>query len=193
MIICRKPLLYDVDLLGLAGLVLSGLAAWWFVVAPWQDTWARHAEMAARHAATESRLHTQFAALEQAQAALGRISACLAAETGKVPRAAALSALMQEMTDLARTSHLDLLSVAPQPAAREGSYVVTDIVVVARGRSHDLVAFLSRFAERNPHQALRKLSVTRPPGSTDEACELGWTVRLYTLPDQPLTAPGVAS
>lgn len=193
MIVCRKPLVYDVDLLGLAGLVLTGLAAWWFVIAPWQRTWARHAELAARHTAAESRLQAEFAALEQAQEALGRITACVTAETGRVPRAAALSVLLGEMTDLARAARLELLSVAPQPAVREGSYAATDVVVVGRGCSRDFVRFLENFARQNPHQALRKFAVTRAPGSADELCELSWTVRLYTLPEPPASAPGVAS
>ena len=52
MIVCKKPCtLYDVDLLGAAGVLALGLAAWWLVVAPWQQMWHDYQALSTARAA----------------------------------------------------------------------------------------------------------------------------------------------
>ena len=57
MIVCKKPCtLYDVDLLGAAGVLALGLAAWWLVVAPWQQMWHDYQALSTARAAAAARL-----------------------------------------------------------------------------------------------------------------------------------------
>lgn len=187
MIVCKKPCtLYDVDLIGLVGLAALGLAAWWLVLAPWQTTWNRYRELAVKHLAAESKLQQEVLELKQFQERLAQIEGTVTSQAEEVPHAAWLSRLLRKMTDLAKEAELEVHSVAPQPAIREGEYLVNDIQLTGRGRSHGLIRFLDQLARENPYQSLRYCSITHSAGESDPTCELSLTVRLYLLPlDRP--------
>jgi hypothetical protein len=94
------------------------------------------------------------------------------------------------MTDLAKDAELELINVAPRPAVAEGAYLVSDIEVTSRGRSHDFIRFLDQLALGNPYQALRSCSITHLASSDRTTCDLTWTVRLYVLPSVASAAGG---
>lgn len=186
MIVCKKPItLHDVDLMGMAGLAALGLAAWWLVAAPWQQTWTNYGELAAKHRSIETQLQEDVVELERFQQGLAQLEQTLTSQAEKVPRAVSGSRLLREMTDVAKHAQLRILSVAPQPAKRDGDYVINDIQLTARGRSRDFIRFLDRLARDNPYQSLQHCSITRPAGRDEPTCELSWLVRLYLLPTDP--------
>jgi len=193
VIVCKKLKLYDVDLIGLGVLVAFGVAAWWLVVVPWQRTWTGYQDMAAQQAEMEHRLQDEIVTLEQRQQELVQLEEVIEAEVGGVPHAGTLSGLLQEITDMAREANLDLLSVAPKPAAASGAYLVSDVQMGGRGCSHDFIRFLDCLAQRNPYQVLHDCSITSSPMGPGLSCELGWTVRLYLLPDPSSRDEGESS
>lgn len=183
MIIARKPwVLYDVDLLGAGTVIALALAACWLTVMPWQRTWARSRELATQHATLQAGLRDDVAELERFEQQLKQLEGVVNTQAAEVPRADSVSDLLRRITDLAKDAELELINVAPRPATVEGAYLVSDIEVTARGRSHDFIRFLDQLAMGNPYQALRSCSITRPASSGRPTCELVWTIRLYVLP-----------
>lgn len=183
MIICRKPFtLHDVDLLGLVGLTVLGALAWWLVVLPWQRTWASYRELAGRHAAAQASLRGAMAELTKYRDGLDALRSVIAAEAENVPQAASISRMLRDMTGIARESGIEILSVVPRPAARDGDYVVNDIHVLGQGRSLDFMRFLNRLAEANPYQSLQQCSIQRSAEGGEPRCRLAWQIRLYLLP-----------
>jgi hypothetical protein len=184
VIVCRRPLaLYDVDLLGAAGLLLLGFAAWWTVWAPWQRTWHECRALGAERRAAEIQLQQQLTELERFEKGRAWLESQIAGQSERAPGPAALPTLLQQMTELARDAHLELVSVKPQPAAREGVYLVSDVQFAGRGQSRDFIRFLDRLAEQNPYQRVRTCAVRRPAQAAEpRPCELEWSVRLYLQP-----------
>jgi Tfp pilus assembly protein PilO len=194
VIVCRKPwTLYDFDLLGLAGLVVVGLATWWAVLAPWRHMWNEYRRLSAARDTTARALQEEAAALADCEQNLGQLEGAIAAEANDVPHSAAYARLLKRMTDAALDAQLELLNVSPQPIVQRGPYLVSDVKLGGRGRSQDFIRFLDRLAQENPCQALQACSVTRnaaPAGPLAPVCELSWTVRFYLLPDEPSEAKG---
>ena len=183
MIVCKKPwTLYDVDVAGMAGVVVLGLAAWWLVVAPWQRVWSDYRGLTGVRSVSQDALNKDMVELERFKQGLEQLEGVVATETRHVPRADSFSRLLEQMTGLAREASLELLNVAPQPATVSGAYVVSDVQVGGRGRSQDFIRFLDRLALENPCQSLQACSITRATKETQPTCELAWTVRLYLLP-----------
>ncbi len=194
MIVCRKPCtLYDFDLLGVAGVVVIALAAWWAVMVPWRHMYSDYQRLVVARDNTEQALQQEVAALDRFEQGLAQLEDAVASETDDVPRSTAHAQLLQHMTDAALGAHLELLNVSPQPAVVRGPYLVSDVKLGGRGRSQDFIRFLDRLAQENPYQTLQTCSLTRAaqPGPPQAAlCELSWTVRLYLLPDRAGAAPG---
>ena len=183
MIVCRKPwTLYDVDVAGMAGVVVVGLVAWWLVVVPWQRVWNDYRGLTGVRSVSEDALHKDMVELERFERGLEQLEGVVAAQTRHVPRADSFSRLLKQMTDLAREASLELVNVAPQPATASGAYLVSDVQVGGRGRSQDFIRFLDRLALDNACQSLQACSITRATKETQPTCELTWTVRLYLLP-----------
>ncbi len=172
----------DIDLMGLGGGALCLILGWWLVVAPWMSTWSDYRAVALRRAEASAGLRDDVHELERFQVGLVQLEDAVTSQSDAVPHATSTSSLLREMTAIAEDCSLKLLSVAPQPAANDGKYVVTDVQVAGRGSSHDFIRFLDRFAQQNPYQALRFCSITRLPDSDSPDCELAWAVRLYLLP-----------
>lgn len=193
MIVCKRPCtLYDVDLMGLAGLAGLAVAAWFLVIAPWQRLWSEYRAVSEARIAAEAGLQADIRELRAFEQGLAQIEATTTGQVDDVPRAAELATLLRQMTDIAAAERLALLNVAPQPLAREGEYLVTDIEVTARGTSHDFLRFLDRFAQANPHQSLQACTIERHPEQPDPTCQLSWMVRLYLLPAASATEGGAA-
>lgn len=194
MIVCRRPCtLYDVDLIGLAALAAIGAAAWFFVVAPWGDTWTRYRELAARRTAVETQLQRDLDDLQRFEADLARIQRAGADQAGRAPTAASVSQLLRQVTDLAQVAGLELLSVAPQAMQRDGPYLVHEIQLAGRGRSRDFFLYLDRLAREIPYQSLQNCSISRAATSAEPICDLAWSIRLYLLPEAPAPATGGSS
>lgn len=191
MILCRKPIpIYDVDLIGVAVLAVTALAAWLCAVVPWREAWRTQRALATRYAVAQQQLQTNLGELQQLQSRLAQVQNFVNTQQAQVPHPGALSHMLREMTEIAKDERLELLAVTPQPAAREGAYVVNDIQVVGRGASHDFIRFLDQFARRNPYQYVRHGQLRRDATAPSPTCELHWTVRFYMLPIEPNTPAG---
>ena len=183
MIVCKKPCtLYDADLLGAAGVLALGLAAWWLVVAPWQQMWHDYQALSTARAAVSAKLRDDVKELERFEQGLTQLDGLVTADFGDIPRSDSISQLLRKITDLAEGEKLELLNVTPQPATASGAYFVSDIKVGARGHSRDFIRFLDRLARENPYQSLQTCSISRAAQGPPGVCEFAWTVRAYLLP-----------
>lgn len=182
MIITRRPwTLFDVDVLGAAVVLLMGVAAWWSVWRPWRQTWADYRAAVVSRAAVTAKLEEEQLALREFEQNLAPLQDTIAAQFMRIPAVSSFSSLLRQLTDVAHEVHLELLSVEPQPMAAQGTYLVSDIQVGARGRSGDFVRFLDRLAQENPYQTLRLCSIQRPATAETPNCNLTWTIRMYLL------------
>ncbi len=183
MIISRRPwILFDVDVLGAAVVLLLGVAAWWSVLRPWQQTWADYRAAVTSRAVVTAKLEEEQLALREFELNLAPLQDTIAAQFKQIPAVDAFSNLLRQLTDVAHEARLELLSVEPQPMLAQGTYLISDIQVGARGRSPDFVRFLDRLAQENPYQTLRLCSIQRPAASEMPTCNLNWTIRMYLLP-----------
>jgi len=182
VIVCRKPRLYDVDLMGLFAALVLVAAGLWLAVAPWQRTWSAYHRVAVARAAAQERLHNEIVKLELFEQGLAPLEDTVNAQASGVPTADSFSLLLGRMTAVARDLNVELRNVAPQPAVTSGMYLISDVHVGGRGTSHDFIRFLDRLAQENPYQMLRSCSIIRNPTDPQAACELAYTLRLYLLP-----------
>jgi Tfp pilus assembly protein PilO len=193
MILCQRPRLYDVDLMGLFGALILVAAGLWLALAPWQRTWSTYKRLATARAAAQERVHQEIVKLERFERGLAPLEDTVQTQATHVPTADSFSRLLGQMTDVARASNLELRNVAPQPAVPNGMYLVSDVLVGGRGQSQDFIRFLDRLAQENPYQMLRSCSIVRSPADTQATCELTYTLRLYLLPGTPATPDGGGS
>lgn len=184
MIICKHPVrLYDVDVLGLLGVViLTGLAGW-LLVFPWQETWEGYQGLAAKRALARQQLDNTIVQLETYEQGVAELEEVLAAQIEVAPSAGVFSKMLQKMTDVAQAANLEIVSVAPQPMKPLGDYLISDVEVRGRGQSTDFVRFLDQLAQENPYQALNACSIEKRKSNPEGLCDVSWTVRLYFLPD----------
>jgi hypothetical protein len=183
MIVCKKPCtLYDVDVLGAAGVLVLTLAAWWLVVAPWQHMWRDYQALSAARVVATTQLCDDVKELERFEQGLTQLDELVTADFGDIPRSDSVSQLLRKITALAEGEKLELLNVTPQPATPSGAYLVSDIKVGARGHSRDFIRFLDRLARENPYQSLLTCSINRAAQTAPGICEFDWTVRAYLLP-----------
>jgi Tfp pilus assembly protein PilO len=183
MIICRRPLtIYAVDALGATFVVGLMALSYWFIWRPWQETWQGYRECTVQRGLAGQELKGELLNLERFEERLAGLEEVVLAQSARIPRSDALAGLLREMTETAAEAQVEILSVTPQPAVREGEYVVCDINVAGRSRSHDFVRFLDCMAARNPYQSLRDCAVRRSTGTADGLCDMNWTMRVYMLP-----------
>jgi hypothetical protein len=190
LVVCRKPwTLYDVDLVGALVVAALLIAGGWLTAARWKDTWSEYQRLAHARAVAEAKLQEDVQEIGQFQQRLAPLQQLVNAQGDRVPAASAFPHLLRQVTDIARDSDLDLVSVAPEPAAPQGSYLVCDVVFEAHGHSLSLVRFLDRLAQDNPYQSLVACSINRHAASPERTCELAWVVRLYMMPTTTAALP----
>lgn len=183
MIVCRKPwTLYDVDLAGIGGAAVLLLAGWWLVAAPWQALWREFHTFAAARTAEQAGLRADLVGLTEFEQSVTDLERVVLTQEGAVPTADTISQQLQKLTDLAAATDVELLSVTPQPVAAAGEYVVSDVQIGGKGRSHDFIRLLDRLAQENPYQSLRNCVISHSSPPDQAACELNWTMRMYLLP-----------
>lgn len=196
MIISRRPIpIFDVDLVGAATIAAVVAAGWWLVLQPLQQTWSDYGAVALEHRTVQEALQGEIAALEEFRRRVTQYEEVVADHADAVPNAGTVSDLLQEITDLAEASNLEVFTVRPARGTRQGAFTVSDVEVGGRGSSRNFVRFLDELAQRNPYQTLMRCTIRRLPESEGDACDLRWTTRLYLLPDaeSPLAASGGAS
>lgn len=193
MIVCHKPwTVFDVDLVGAAGVGILLLASAWLVVLPWQRTWSEYQTLAAAQTAAEAQLHEDAVTLDRFGDELEPLDSLVKREAQSVPQASALPELLRRIADTARESNLELMSVTPQPVSPAGAYLTTDIQFGGRGASLDFIRFLDQLARENPYQALQTCAVSRSAGTAAATCEMTWALRLFLLPaENPADSGGV--
>jgi Tfp pilus assembly protein PilO len=183
MIITRRPFaIYDVDLIGLAGVAALGVAAWFLAIAPWQSLAGDYRDLVTQRSVAQRALDNAQRQHDRFERDLPPLKKLVGEHAVDTPQASALPQLLSELTTLAQASGLEISTVAPAPVSAQGAYLVADVQVTGRGASQAFVRFLDELAQRNPYQTLRECSVHQS-GATDEAvCDLAWTQRFFLLP-----------
>ena len=191
MIVSRKPCtIYDVDVIGVAALVVTGLAAWFGVIVPASANATEYQALSARIAAAETKLEHAGEQLRNVNARITALQNGVADRTRDAPKSGALTPFVQCAASLAEECELQVAQVLPQPVRHADGYLIGDVWFSGRGTSLNFARFLDQLARVNPYHGVEGFSIKRSGGEPDDPeCALSWTLRLYMLEDAPGETP----
>jgi Tfp pilus assembly protein PilO len=193
MIVARKPcVIYDVDVIGVVGLLVLGLAGWFGVVVPANANAIEYAALSAQIAVAETKLEQASQRLREVNTRIASLQSGVAERTRDAPKRTALTSFLQCAATVAEECDLQIVQVVPQPVREAEGYFVGDVSFTGRGTCLDFARFVDRLARRNPYHAVQAFAIEQRGGEADDAqCQLSWTLRLYMLGDEaPAEAEG---
>lgn len=187
MIVCRKPCtIYDVDVIGVAALVVIALAACFGVIVPARVNATEYRARAAQIAAANAQLEQTHGRLRKINAEITTLRSGVAEHMRAAPKPGAQTQFLQRVASLAKQCNLQIAQVWPQPTQMAKGYLLSDIRFSGRGTALDLARLLDQLARENPYQRLEDFAITHAADPEDPRCALSWTLRLYMLADDPL-------
>lgn len=191
MILMRKPLrVFDVDVLGVAVLVVLGVGAYLTAVVPGR---AQAKQRRSLKMDAES-VEAQVCSVEERLRAIERLTRELrdvvARRVDSSPVRSEINAIVNHIVADAEQAGLRIASVEPEPAERVGDTYVSAVSVIASGRQPDCVAFLDALAMRHPYHSIESLSLVRQPDLAEFRCRIVLRVWLHVLPDEMRLAKG---
>lgn len=188
MVLCRRPIrVFDVDVVGLAGLALIGAAAYLLLIHGVRSDWRAFQDAAQQRTATERTVSGMHAVLRALDADITRIALVSKQAVGTAPRQGDIPAMLAQLADIAQRCGVDLGQVTPQPAVAGNGYWYVDVEVTGRGASGAFIALLDQFALLNQYHSIPRLSV-QTDGVNGGTCRLAWTLRLHVLPEEMAAA-----
>ena len=184
MIVCRKPFtIFDVDVIGVAALVVLALAACFGVLVPASANATEYRALSARLVAADGRLEQTNQQLRRINSEIAALESGVAERTRAAPGADAPTPFLQRVAALAEQWNVQLVQVLPQPTRAADGYLFTDVRFSGRGTSLSFAGLLDQLARENPYHALQDFAITRSADPGDTRCALSWTLRLHMLED----------
>jgi hypothetical protein len=193
MIVCRKPCtLYDVDVIGLAVLLVIVLAAWFGVILPAGAKAAEHRELSAKIVSAAAAADQTGEHLRRVSREMELLQIGVAGHMDTAPKPGALTPFLDRVASLATRCGLEIMQVLPRPVRPADGYLACVVSFTGRGRGLDLARLIHELSLDNPYFALQSFSIKSSPHSSGGECELSWALRLYMLEDgaQPLSPAG---
>lgn len=182
MILIRRPVtLFDVDLIGVLGLLGLGAAAGWLILQTSSASALLRQDQARLKNADPLR-RAQLQTLNTLQQEIELLRANVAKRQAHAPGPASVSGLVGQIARAAHSAGLELLNVTPGPLVTQDGQLLCDIQVAGRGSSLSFLQFLFDMADSNPYQTLQAFSISRPVTPDGPACQINWTLRLHMLP-----------
>ena len=181
MVVCRKPLILGIDLLGLAG--LAGLVAFVIIVLliPLQSDLI-----------TLPRLRNERMALQQQRLELVSHNAALRQKLDtheQLLREQAgqplsdVGTFLTHMSEQCRQSGIRLQTVEPLATLPGETYNSWRVQVRARGLFPNFEALLRRIESWSPYVQVNNILIMGPADTDSHDCELAWTVQVNYLPE----------
>ncbi|MFH1747146.1 MAG: GspMb/PilO family protein [Planctomycetota bacterium] len=183
MVICRKPLILGLDLLG--GLLMALLATFavFWIIMPLQhslaalptsreqlsDTHRQRTRLVARNQAAEEALRTRELWMrEQATQPLANVGTFL-----------------ELMTEQCQRSGVTLMQVQPLAVHHGEDYQSWDVQVRAQGTFPGFACLIHSIESSSPYVQVDNLLVNGPSSPAQNTCELAWTVRVNSITSWP--------
>lgn len=182
MIVCRKPCtIYDVDVIGIAALVVIALAACFGVIVPASANATEYRALSATIAAVKANAEQTNRQLRKVNGEIGLLRSGVAERTRAAPKPGALTPFLQRVASLAEECDLQIEQVLPQPVRQAGNYLVGEVHFSGRGTALNFAWLLEQLGRENRYHALQEFSITQANDPSDGRCNLSWTLRLYML------------
>lgn len=187
MIVCRRPCtIYDVDVIGVAVLVVIALAACFGVIVPASANATEYGALSARTAAAHAKTEQTSERLGALNAEIEMLRSGVADRTRAAPKPNAPTPFLQRVASLARDYDLEISQVLPQPVQEADGYLTTEVRFLGRGTYLNFIRLLDQLARDNPYHTLQDFSIRSAADQGDPRCALSWTLRLYMLEDRRL-------
>jgi cell division protein FtsB len=184
MIIARKPCtVYDVDLIGIAALVVVVLAACFGTVIPASANANEYQAVRARIAVAHAKLQQASGQLRKLNAEIAALRSGVGERMRSAPKPGALTPFLQRVARLAEQCDLQLAQVVPQATREAAGCVLSDVRFSGRGSALSFIRLLDALARENPYHALQSFQIKQAGNLADPRCTLSWTLRLYMLED----------
>jgi hypothetical protein len=198
MIVCRRPLILVIDLVGVAlSATLAATVVFLVVLPHCRDQWrlpALQKRITAMHrhkSELEARNTASLTAVRELERRLHESSDSALTDVG---------GFLEDMSRECRRSNITLEQFQPMlPVTTHHSPLTTqdyaswDVRVAARGRFPDFQKLLSWIEARSRFTYVREIDVIGSPSPTSSDCRLSWTVRINYLPDRSTTVAAGAS
>ena len=192
MIISRKLCtIYDVDVIGIAALILIALAAAFAVFVPARASAGQRRALATKIAAANTTAEQVNSRLRTVNAEIGLLQSGVAVRAETAPKPGALTPFLQRVAQLAEQYDLQITQVLPQPTQAAAGYLFTDVELSAHGSTRGFLRLLDQLARENPYCSLQHFSIKHLQTPGEQRCQLSWTLRLHMLAPAPHTLAGV--
>jgi len=194
MIVSRKPwTIYDVDVIGIAVLVIVALAACYGVFLPARANATEYRDLSAQLSAANGEIEKTGQRLQQVNAQISTLQEGVTERVRAAPRPDSLTPRIQRIASLAREYDVEMTQVLPHPITTAAGNLVADVEFSARGHSLDLIRLLDRLARENPYHTVERMAIdgrciNEQVGDT--RCNLKWSLRFYMLPDDAAAPAG---
>lgn len=188
MIISRKPLmLFDVDVIAGAVLLVIALVAWFAVIVPARANGADYRDLSAKIDAANAAVAAASEKLNVVQIQTERLRAGVRTQSDAAPKPDALTPFLSLVSTLAAECGVTIAQVVPAPLRANDGYLSTDIRLSGTGGSLDFARFLDRLACKHRYFSLEEYAIKRSPIQAAQQCDISWIVRLYMLDEKPET------
>jgi hypothetical protein len=187
MIVCRRPCtVYDVDVIGVAVLVVLALTACFGVIMPASANATQWRALSARIAAVKAVTEQTNGRLRKVNAEISALQTGVAERTRAAPKPGALTSFLQRVAQLAEECGLQITQVLPQPAQQANGCLASDVWFSGRGTGLSFARLLDELVRENPYHALQDFRISHSGDPDDPRCTVSWTLRLYILEDEAL-------
>jgi hypothetical protein len=184
MIICKKPCtIYDVDVIGIALLVVIAIAAWFGVVVPATADATESRTLSARTAEAIKKTEGTDTRLGSVRAQIRSLQNGVDAQIRSAPHPGSLTTFLQRVASIAEECGIEIVRMLPRPTQRTDGHLVGELQLSGRGLSLNFVRLLDRMARELPYHSLQDFTIKQPTAATDPRCTLEWTLRLHMLDD----------
>jgi hypothetical protein len=184
MIVCRKPCtVYDVDVIGMAVLVVLSLAACFCVVIPAGKNGDEYRVLSTEVSSTRNAIAQANGRLRQVNAEISLLEKAVSERTRAAAKPGELTPFLHQVVSLAEACDLEVAQVLPEPVRRSGGCLVGEARFSGRGNVVDFLRLLDQLGQKTPTFALKAFSIKGAGKPDDSRCILSWTMRLYMLDD----------
>lgn len=176
--------LYPVDLIGLAGLTILGLAVFVGLYEPQRAAAEQSQQLRATLARERQKVQQGQQRIRTARRQLDQLNAAIANQKHQPPAVDQLNDVQSGIVAAAQSSGLTIQSVVPREIRRLAECLASELELRAQGPPAAFVQLLDRLAREYPHHALRGFELRELRSDGKGLCEIVVRLQLFLLPEE---------
>lgn len=183
MLLCRRPRIFDIDVIALAVIGLLAVLTWVGALRPLQARRLAAAAEQQEHIEQLDQANQQLARLEDAVAERQSLAASLRESKDLLENSNGLPSVVTSLERLCLDTDLLLNEFIPGPLTLEQHYAQRQATLQLRGRFHHFHLFLTRLQNDLPYLWPRAITVVTRPEDETAACTFTLELDIFTPPD----------